>query len=40
MNRGTGCTFAKIIENRGQQNVPVLYGRKEAHIRERSLSSV
>ena len=30
LNRSTGCAFAKIIENRGQQDVPVFRVRKYA----------
>ena len=34
LNRSTGCAFAKIIENRGQQDVPVLHVGKyaKAHV--------
>lgn len=30
LNRSAGCAFAKIIENRGQQDVPVFHVRKYA----------
>ena len=30
LNRSAGCAFAKVIENRGQQDVPVFHVRKYA----------